>query len=114
MSASERRDVSVLFADISGFTAMSERLDPEAVTDFMHRCFAALEDIVLAHGGVVDKSIGDCVLAVFPGAGMAARAERAATAMGSAIRALNDTESLPAPLDVHIRIATGPVVAGEV
>jgi class 3 adenylate cyclase/tetratricopeptide (TPR) repeat protein len=114
MPSSERRDVSVLFADISGFTAMSERLDPEAVTDFMNLCFADLEGVVLAHGGVVDKFIGDCVLAVFPRARMAARAARAAVEMRSAIQALNVQHTLPAPLDVHIGIATGPVIVGEI
>lgn len=114
MPASERRDVSVLFADISGFTAMSEKLDPEAVTDFMNRCFVDLEGVVLAHGGVVDKFIGDCVLAVFPHPGMAASAAQAAVEMRSAIQALNAEETLPAPLDVHIGIATGPVIVGEI
>jgi class 3 adenylate cyclase len=114
MPSSERRDVSVLFADISGFTAMSERLDPEAVTDFMNRCFVDLEGVVLANGGVVDKFIGDCVLAVFPHPGMAVSASQAAVEMRSAIHALNAEQTLPAPLDVHIGIATGPVIVGEI
>jgi class 3 adenylate cyclase len=57
--ASERRQATVLFADISGFTAMSEKLDPETVTDVVNRCFRALDTVVAAHGGHVDKYIGD-------------------------------------------------------
>ena len=62
---SERRYVTVVYADISGFTAISEKLDPEEVTDVMNRCFEMLEGVVLAHGGLVNKYLGDCVLAIF-------------------------------------------------
>jgi class 3 adenylate cyclase/tetratricopeptide (TPR) repeat protein len=60
-----RRIVTVLFADVSGFTAMSERLDPEQVTVIMNEFFKALVDPIYAYGGVVDKFIGDAVMAVF-------------------------------------------------
>ena len=63
--ASERRVATVMFADISGFTAMSERLDPEEVTAVVNRCFEALEAAVRSHGGFVDKYIGDCIMALF-------------------------------------------------
>jgi class 3 adenylate cyclase len=50
-----------MFADVSGFTATSHRMDPEDVTNVMNRCFAMLESVVTTHRGTVDKSIGDCV-----------------------------------------------------
>src|SRR5689334_14329029 len=62
---SERRQATVLFADISGFTAMSERMDPEETTSLMNECFAMLEAAVRNHGGTVDKYIGDCIMALF-------------------------------------------------
>ena len=62
---SERRQATVLFADISGFTSISERADPEEITDVMNGCFAMLEEVVHEHGGHVDKYIGDCIMAIF-------------------------------------------------
>jgi class 3 adenylate cyclase len=65
LEASERRVATVLFADISGFTSLSERLDPEEVTEIMNACFDAMGDIVSKQGGTIDKFIGDCLMAVF-------------------------------------------------
>ena len=64
-SRAERQFATVMFADISGFTALSEKLDPEEVTDVMNRCFEKLESVVCAHGGVIDQYLGDCIKAVF-------------------------------------------------
>lgn len=61
----EFRDVTVLFADVSGFTAMSERLDPEAVHRIMNACFDGLGQIIQRHGGHIDKYIGDSIMALF-------------------------------------------------
>lgn len=61
---SERRNVTVLFADISGFTAMSEKLDPEVVTSLMNGCMRNLADIVTHYEGHVDKFIGNCIMAI--------------------------------------------------
>jgi class 3 adenylate cyclase/tetratricopeptide (TPR) repeat protein len=116
-SASERHDATVVVADISGFTALSETLDPEAVTDLMNRCFATLEVIVTSRGGIVDQYIGDCVVAVFglddSGPDATRRAVGAASEMRTAIHELNQEGHLPAALDLHVGIATGPVVAGQ-
>src|SRR5262249_15068187 len=78
---SERRFATVLFGDISGFTAMSEKLDPEEVTTIMNRCFDTLEAAVTSRGGHVDKYIGDCIMATF---GVPIAVERAATLAVSA------------------------------
>jgi len=55
----------LVLADISGFTAMSEKSDPEDVTAVMNQCFEMLEVVVREHGGYVDKYIGDCIMALW-------------------------------------------------
>jgi adenylate cyclase len=59
----ERRAITVLFADVVGFTPMAERLPPEAVVAILNELFTILTQIVFKHGGTVDKFIGDCVMA---------------------------------------------------
>src|SRR2546429_5060131 len=59
----ERRHATVLFADLSGFTALSEQRDPEDVATVVSGCLDALAGAVHDHGGHVDKYIGDCVMA---------------------------------------------------
>ena len=61
----ERRWVSVMFADLSGFTALSERSDPEEVRSMVDRCMSEMGEIVDRFGGSVDKIIGDALMAVF-------------------------------------------------
>lgn len=61
----ERRTVTILFADISGFTAMSEKLDPEVVQEIMDRAFERLTAVITGFGGTIDKYIGDAVMALF-------------------------------------------------
>ena len=61
----ERRVVAVVFADIAGFTALSEVLDHEDITQLMFECWERLDGVLEAHGAVVDKHIGDAVLATF-------------------------------------------------
>ncbi len=61
----ENRLCTILFADVSGFTALSERLPPEEVKEIIDGCFAAMTTVIEKHGGYVDKYIGDCVMAVF-------------------------------------------------
>ena len=63
--ASARKHVTVIFADISGFTAMSEKLDPEDVSNMMNDCLSKMAEIVTSYGGYVDKFIGDCIMALF-------------------------------------------------
>src|SRR5206468_8997617 len=61
----ERRQVTVLFADISGYTAMAESMDPEAVKALVDRCLRRMGEEVERYGGTVDKYIGDNVMAIF-------------------------------------------------
>ncbi|MEW6752452.1 MAG: adenylate/guanylate cyclase domain-containing protein [Candidatus Latescibacterota bacterium] len=116
----ERRRVTVLFADVSGFTAMSEKLDPEAVFHVMNRCFERLGEPIARHEGTVDKYIGDCVMALF-GAPVAhendpERAVRAGLEMQQALRAFQAEaqEQTGATLRMRIGVNAGRVIAGEV
>ncbi len=61
----ESREVTVLFSDVAGFTAISERLSPTELVAFMNLYLSAMTDIIEAHGGFVDKYIGDAIVAVF-------------------------------------------------
>ncbi|MET0882499.1 MAG: adenylate/guanylate cyclase domain-containing protein, partial [Acidimicrobiales bacterium] len=63
--ADERRVVTVLFADLVGFTTLSEGNDPEQVKNVVDRCFQRLVSVVESYGGKVDKIIGDAVVALF-------------------------------------------------
>src|SRR5581483_1157680 len=57
------RLATVLFADVKGFTAMSEHLPPDQVAGIMNRCFEALSGPIVKYGGTVDKYVGDAVMA---------------------------------------------------
>jgi class 3 adenylate cyclase/tetratricopeptide (TPR) repeat protein len=109
----ERRQVTVLFADIADFTAMSERLGAEATHGILNRYFEATDRIVEEFGGAIDKHIGDNVMAVF-GAPIAhdddpERAVRAALAIHEAANRIDMPQG--GTLRLHIGIASGQVVA---
>ena len=115
----DRRHVTVLFADLSGFTALSERLDPEDVRAFQNRLFETLAGAIARYDGFVEKFVGDAVLAVF-GAPVAheddpERACHAALEMLERCGALGEEwkSRLGQPVVLHIGIHTGPVVAGH-
>ena len=106
---SERKNVTVLFADIAGFTAMSEKLDPEDVTNLMNGCLRMLADVVVRYEGYVDKFIGDCIMAIF-GAPIAHEnhpelAVRAAIAMHKEMEEYN--KKLPTKIDKKLALHTG-------
>ncbi len=116
----ERRNVTVLFADLSGYTSISERLDPEQVYELINSTLHAFTEEIYKHEGTLDKVIGDGLMALF-GAPIAheddpARAVRAAFGMHEAIRRINaDLESrLGITLKVRIGLNTGLVVVGSI
>ncbi|MFA5111217.1 MAG: adenylate/guanylate cyclase domain-containing protein, partial [Desulfobaccales bacterium] len=116
----ERRQVTVVFADISGFTALSERLDAEDVAGLVNDCLKELALAVYQYEGMVDKFIGDCIMAVF-GAPIALEddaehALRATIAMRENLQRFNRRwiEKLGQPLNVHIGVNTGMVIAGNI
>jgi class 3 adenylate cyclase/predicted ATPase len=117
LPATERRVVTVLFGDLSEFTAWAEDTDPERVGAVTDRVLAALAGSVRTFGGHVDKLTGDGIMAVF-GAPVAheddaERAVRAALSMQRAVRrVLDDERGGGAPLGLRVGLNTGPVVAG--
>jgi class 3 adenylate cyclase len=109
----ERRQVTVLFADLCGYTALSREFDAEELHALAGRFLDAVDAVVEGYGGAVDKHIGDCVMATF-GAPVAhgndaERAVRAALDIQRRIPALTDARGRP--LGVHVGIASGQVVA---
>ncbi|MEX0630356.1 MAG: adenylate/guanylate cyclase domain-containing protein [Chloroflexota bacterium] len=108
----ERRLVTVLFADVTGSTAIGEALDPEDMRALLGRYFAIAQDVVTQHGGTLEKFIGDAVMAVFglPTAhdDDAARAAAAALALRDQVRA---DPGLGDRLPIRLGISTGEVVA---
>ena len=116
----ERRQVTVVFADLSGFTSLAERLDPEELTSVVNDCMKELIEAVYQYEGMVHQIIGDCVMAVF-GAPIALeddaeRALRAALAMRERLEGFNKRwlEKLEEPLALHTGISSGTVITGNV
>jgi class 3 adenylate cyclase/tetratricopeptide (TPR) repeat protein len=114
-----RKVVSVVFADVTGSTAIGERLDPEALRRLMGRYFDELETVIGRHGGTVEKFIGDAVMAVFGIPRLheddPLRAVRAALGMREALVGLN-AEIVPdhgVELRIRVGVNTGEVVAGD-
>ena len=115
----DRRPVTVLFADLCGFTSLSERLDPEEVRSFQGVLFGSLGQAVARRGGFVAKYLGDAVLALF-GAPVA-HEDDPERALDTALDMLRRAEALSAewsarlgqPVSLHIAVHTGPVVAGS-
>ncbi|MEP7243605.1 MAG: adenylate/guanylate cyclase domain-containing protein [Gammaproteobacteria bacterium] len=114
----ERRDVSILFQDIRGFTALSEKLDPTALLRVLNQLFTEVVAAVEAEGGVVKQFTGDGVMALFGAPQMRAdhpeRAVRAALGIVSRLTGLNVAlvqQGVPA-LQIGIGIHTGDVIAG--
>ena len=61
----ERRELSILFSDIRGFTTLSETMEPEAVVEVLHEYLNPMSEIVVKHGGTLDKYIGDAIMALY-------------------------------------------------
>src|SRR5439155_3435405 len=114
-----RRTATLLFCDMSGSTAMGERVDAESVRDLMFSYFHAMRGAIEGHGGTVEKFVGDAVMAVFgvPVAREddALRAVRAAWEMQGRLKELNVELARKFGTTVALRIGvnTGEVVAGE-
>jgi adenylate cyclase len=114
----ERREVSILFQDIRGFTGLSEHLDPAALLKLLNQFFTEVVAAVEAEGGVVKQFVGDGVMALFGAPQMhqdhAERAVRAALGIVARLATLNASlrqEQKP-PIEIGIGIHAGTVVAG--
>ena len=116
----ERKRVTVLFADVAGFTSMSEKLDPEEVHQIMDGCFKILMDEIHNHQGTINQFTGDGVMALF-GAPVAIEnhaqnACQAALAIQGAIKKHSEELKTKFGIDFKIRIGlnTGPVIVGTI
>ncbi|MBD3181177.1 tetratricopeptide repeat protein [Candidatus Poribacteria bacterium] len=115
----ERRNVTVVFADISGFTAMSERRDPEEVARIVTTCHTALGKVVAKYDGVVDKIVGDGIMSIF---GVPVREndpERAVLASLDMLATISElsqgfVNDIGLPIGLSIGINTGVVVIGDI
>ena len=112
--------ITVLFADIRGFTRLSEHAPPERVVQLLNKYFSAMTDIIFAHGGTLDKYIGDGLMALFGAPTVtpddATNAVNAAVAMQRRILSINEdlrSEGLP-EIGVGIGLHTGEAVVGYI
>jgi hypothetical protein len=116
----ERKYVTALFSDMSGYTAMSEKLDPEEVKEITSQIFGEISTIVSRYDGFIEKFIGDAVMALF-GVPKAheddpVRAIRAAKEIHAVVQAISPEieKKVGNPISMHTGINTGLVVTGEV
>jgi class 3 adenylate cyclase len=117
---SERKHVTVLFSDLSGYTALSEKLDPEEVKEITTQIFSAISQVISEYDGFVEKFVGDAVMALF-GVPVAheddpIRAIRVAKRIHDLVNNISpDIEKrIGKSLSMHTGITTGLVVTGEV
>ncbi|MBX3454231.1 adenylate/guanylate cyclase domain-containing protein [Ferrovibrio sp.] len=120
VKVSKQRDVTVLFTDIVGFTAMSENMSAQETADLLNEHFALMAACIEAEGGVIDKFIGDAVMAIWGALkrdeDQAAHACRAVAAIHTALiedNAARRERGLPT-LRVRCGLHTGPVVVGNI
>ena len=114
----ERRRLTLLCADLEGFSAIAETLPPEELVAFLNRHLEALSRVVLEHRGTLDKYLGDAVMAFWGAPGRksdnhAEQACRAALACAESLSAL-DGSGPPAMLGVRIAVHTGDMVVGNI
>ncbi len=114
-------EATVLFSDIRDFTALAEKLPPSKVMNLLNRYFQAMEEAVRAYGGIINKFVGDSLMAIFgtpinPLVDHAEAAIWAAAEMMRTLRIFNETQKARGEptLNIGIGIATGQVVAGNV
>ncbi|HXK44020.1 MAG TPA: adenylate/guanylate cyclase domain-containing protein [Anaerolineae bacterium] len=118
-AAPQRRQITSLFADLVDFTALSESLDPEMATEMLNALWAELDTVIVAHGGFIDKHMGDGVMALWGVAQTreddAERAVRAALALQAALREFNVKmrRNLP-PLHLRVGLNTGLALLGQI
>jgi adenylate cyclase len=118
--AGANREVTMLFADIRGFTSMSERHTPEEMVETLNNYFEFMVDVLFKHGGTLDKYVGDEIIGLFGApvelAEAPLRAVRCALDMLRALEEFNRTRASEGkePLQIGIGINSGPVIAGAI
>jgi adenylate cyclase len=118
LGAPEVREVSVLFADIVGFTTMSERMTPNEVALLLNDYLSRMTDVIFRYEGTLDKYIGDAIMAVFGApldmADHAERAIRTALEMQERLAEWNAERKGQTALRIRIGVNSGKAVAGEI
>lgn len=113
----KKREVTILFADIRGFTSLSERKDPEALINMLNEYFTVMTTVIQKNQGYIDKFIGDAIMAVFGSPVHSPdhplQAARAACEMQEKLRAFNAERPESEHIAIGIGINTGEVVAGN-
>ncbi len=109
---------TILFTDIIGFTPLSEKMSPRDINLMLNQFFSRMTDIIFKYDGMIDKFIGDCLMAVF-GAPIEKkkdpeRAIQAAKEMRKELKKMIEKEGLEKEFDIRIGINTGNVVAGNI
>jgi class 3 adenylate cyclase len=111
-SSAERRQLTVLFSDVRGFSGFAERHPPEQAVEWLNRCLGMQADLVRKHHGDVDKFVGDAVFALFGGDDMAYQAVRCAVDIQ---RQMDDLGAADGErLDLGIAIVTGEILLGSI
>jgi adenylate cyclase len=116
----EEREVTILFADIRGFTMLSEKLPPQHLVKLLNRYFNRMSAAIEAQGGIIDKFIGDAIMALFGApvsqSDAADRALAAGLAMERALAELNRELAAEgiAPIEIGIGVNSARVVAGNI
>ncbi|MCX7754149.1 MAG: tetratricopeptide repeat protein [Anaerolineales bacterium] len=109
-----RKMVTVMVADVSGFTALAEKMGDEEVSEYMNRVWARVDAIIQAHGGHIEKHMGDNVVALW--GLLTVREDDSEQAVRAALEIQQELPRLPleCPCQMHIAIHSGPVLLGEV
>jgi class 3 adenylate cyclase len=114
----ETIDATILFSDIRNFTAMSEAMSPEEVVSMLNTYFSYITEPIMENHGVINKFIGDAVMAIFtPHLGSENHVEdaiKASMGMRLRLKELNESGSLKVPIKFGIGLNTGPLVAGNI
>lgn len=113
----ERKNVTVMFAGISGFSALTDKMDTEEIAELMNQSYSILENCMYNHGGIITESMGGIAMAIF-GAPRALedaphRALNAAIEIKMKIREFSDDKQIPISLKTHTGINTGTVITGK-
>lgn len=110
----ERQHGAVFFSDIRGYTALSADVADERIVQMLNHYLSRQAEIIAQHGGVIDKFIGDAVLALFWGEGAAQRAVAAAVDIRVAVETLNREAVFQCPVHIGVGISVGDIVLGEI
>lgn len=114
-SGGEKKLISILFSDIAGFTTISEGMTPENLVKLLNEYFEVMAGAIERSGGIIDKYIGDAIMALFEGENHAEKAALAALEMRRALTEWKATgEADRARIDFRVGVACGEVVVGNI